>query len=259
MGLALQWQRLMDGWAPRLGKRQGVAIIKQYRIWQAKSAVSNKVKEVLMKKGEALERFLNQEAREASENFVRNTLKYLEKETVPERKKEYIHNFQYMMDLCLKEQKEIRFFQIALVRSRALSGRPFYLLEAFQEDLYLSEPAAYLEMDLWWLYRGYWQFCEEIDHNARRYPLCFDAKILDRIKLAELANCRRFVRYLFEETITAIMNTEEYQKLSPKEGFQIHLGEYRGPYEIIFQTNPYVERLGRWWHGILQAHAKEKY
>lgn len=212
-----------------------------------------------MKKEEALERFLKHEAREASENFVRNTLKHLEKEAVPERKKEYIQNFRNIMDLCMKEQKEIRFLQIALVRSRALSGRPFYLLEAFQEDLYLSEPVAFLEMDLWWLYRGYQQFCEEIDHNARRYPLCFDAMILDRIKLAELANCRRFVRYLLEETMAAIMNTEEYQKLSPGEGFQIHLGEYRGFYEIIFQTNPYVEKLGRWWYGILQNHTEEKH
>ena len=212
-----------------------------------------------MKKGEALERFLNKEAREASGNFVRNTLKYLEKEAVPERKEEYIQNFRNVMELCLQEQKEIRFLQISLVRSRALSGRPFYLLEAFQEELNLSEPAACLEMNLWWLYQGYRQFCEEIDHNARKYPLCFDAMILDRIKLAELANCRRFVRYLFEETAAAIMNSDAYQRLSPGEGFQIHLGEYRGPYEIIFQSNPYVERLGRWWYGILQDHTEEKH
>ncbi len=212
-----------------------------------------------MKKGEALERFLNKEAGEASENFVRSTLRYLEKEAVPERKEEYIQDFRKVMESCLEEGKDIRFLQISLVRSRALSGRPFYLLEAFQEELYLSEPVAYLEMNLWWLYQGYRQFCEEIDHGARMYPLCFDAMILDRIKLAELANCRRFVRYLFEETVTAIMNSDEYQSLSPREGFQIHLGEYRGPFEIIFQTNQYVERLGKWWHGILQDHTEEKH
>lgn len=212
-----------------------------------------------MKKGEALERFLNKEAGEASENFVRSTLKYLEKEAVPERKEEYIQDFRKVMESCLEEGKDIRFLQISLVRSRALSGRPFYLLEAFREELYLSEPVAYLEMNLWWLYQGYRQFCEEIDHEARKYPLCFDAMILDRIKLAELANCRRFVRYLFEETVVAIMNSDEYRRLSPREGFQIHLGEYRGPFEIIFQTNQYVERLGKWWYGILQNHTEEKH
>lgn len=212
-----------------------------------------------MKKAEALERFLNKEAKEASGNFIRNTLKLLEKEAVLERKEEYIQNFRNVMELCLKEQKEIRFLQISLARSRALSGRPFYLLEAFQEELYLSEPMVCLEMDLGWLYHGYRQFCEEIDHNARKYPLCFDAMILDRIKLAELANCRRFIRYLFEETAVAIINSDEYQRLSPAEGFQIHLGEYRGPFEIIYQSNIYVERLGRWWYGILQDHTEEKH
>ena len=212
-----------------------------------------------MKKEEALERFLNKEANEASEDFVRRTLKYLEKEVVQERKEEYIQNFRNVMELCLKEQKEIRFLQISLSRSRALSGRTFYFLEAFQEELYLSEPVVHLEMDLWWLYQGYRQFCEEIDCNSRKYPLCFDAMILDRIKLAELANCRRFVRYLFEETAAAIISLDEYQKMSPREGFQIQLGEYRGPFEILFQSNPYVERLGRWWYGVLQDHTEEKH
>lgn len=203
-----------------------------------------------MEKGEALELFLKREVKQASENFVFNSMKYLQKETAPIRKKEFVQNFQNILGRCLKEPQKIRFLQIALVRSRALSGKPFYLLEAFQEDFYLSEPMAAMDLELWWLYQEYGRFCEEIDRQSRRYVLCFDEIILNRIKLAELANCKRIVQYLFEETITSIMSTEEYLQLNPEEGFQIQIGEYRGPYEFLYEANPYIEKLGRWWNGI---------
>lgn len=212
-----------------------------------------------MEKKEALELFLEKEVKQASQDFVINSMQYLQKETAPQRNKEFIQNFQNILKMCLKEQKEIKFLQIALVRSRALSGKPFYLLETFQEDFYLSEPVAALEMELWWLYQEYGRFCEEIDRQSKRYVFGLDEIVLNRIKLAELADCNRIMRYLFEQTIAAIISTEEYLQFNPKEDFQIQLGEFRGPYELLYVAHPYAEKLGRWWNGISQNYTEEKY
>lgn len=204
-----------------------------------------------MQKSKALELFLQKEVKVASQGFVLRTMDYLKKEKALERKKEFVKNFQIVMSMCTAQPEEPRFLQVTLVRSKALLLKPFFILEVFPEGLYLTEPEASIEMDLWWLYHEYGQFCEEIDREARKYVQCLDKMILDRIKLAELAECRMIIKYLFQGTVAAIIDTEEYIRLNPGEGFQIQLGEYRGPYEIMFQSNQYAERVGRWWNGIL--------
>ena len=74
---------------------------------------------------------------------------------------------------------------------------------------------------------------------------------LDRIILAELINCNRILKYLLEESLIHIINTEEFSKLNLSEEIQIQIGEYRGPFEIILVSNEYTNKLGRWWNGIL--------
>lgn len=208
-----------------------------------------------MQKSDALKVFLRKEAEDASRQFMLRSLKHLEKVEIPERKREFVHIFQELLGRCRDGAKEVRFIQITLMRSRALCNRPFYVLEAFPEELYLAEPVVSVEMDLQWLYQDYREYCEEIDQQAKKY-YCLDKLILDSIKLTELIRCKRIIHYLLEETLGAIISTEEYKSLSPGEGFQIQIGEYRGPFDIVFQSNPKIERLGRWWYGVSQNHAE---
>lgn len=208
-----------------------------------------------MQKSDALEIFLRKEAEDASRKFMLRSLKHLEIGEVTERKREFVHIFQELLDRCQHEPEEVRFIQITLMRSRALCNRPYYVLEAFPEELYLAEPVVSVEMDLQWLYQDYREYCEEIDRQAKKY-YCLDKLILDSIKLTELIRCKRIIRYLLEETLGAIISTEEYRNLSPREGFQIQIGEYRGSFDIVFQSNPCVEKLGRWWYGVSQNHAE---
>lgn len=208
-----------------------------------------------MEKIEALELFLNREAKEVSLEFLMNAMQWLKKEVLPERVEEFTGDFCKFMESCLEQKEEndgeIKFFQISLLRSKALKTQPFYILEAFPKEFYLSPPLAIQELNLWWLYQEYAKFCEELEKQSKRYILKLDQPVLERIKAAELITCNRIVRHLFEESIVEIINSPQYGALALPVGFRIHMGEYRGKYVKIFETDEYMEKIGRWWHGIL--------
>ena len=206
-----------------------------------------------MKKEEAMKCFLEKEAGQASRSFVLGAMAYLRKEQLPERIREFTEDFREVFAVCRQEKekgREVRFLQMSLLRSRALKGRPFYLLEAFDRNYYLSEPLAQKEMGLWWLYEGYGVFCREIRQESRRYIGSFREQELERICLAELADSKRMVKHLFVHALTGLLCLEEYRILEAGRGLCFQLGEYRGAYESLLETDEYTERLAGWMHGI---------
>ena len=209
-------------------------------------------------KTKALEMFLKHEAKTASGRFVLSAMEHMKKEEAPERIQEFTDDFRKLFQLCSEKKQEVCFVQIVLMRARALRGKPFYLLEAYDKNFYLSEPLVRLQLRLEWLYLEYRKYCREIEEQSKKYIQCFTEYELNRIKLAELINCRRIVRHLFEESIVYIINTEEYRRLNVQEGFQMHMAEYRGPYEKIFEQDQYTDQIGAIWYGVLQDNAEKK-
>lgn len=209
-------------------------------------------------KTKALEMFLKREAKTASGSFVCSAMEHMKKEEAPERVQEFTDDFRKLFQLCSEKKQEACFIQIVLMRARALRGKPFYFLEAYDKDFYLSEPLVRLELRLEWLYLEYGKYCREIEKQSKKYIQCFTEYELNRIKLTELINCRRIVRHLFEESIVYIINTEEYRRLNVQEGFQMHMAEYRGPYEKIFEQGRYTDQIGAIWYGILQDNAEKQ-
>lgn len=210
------------------------------------------------RKIKALDTFLKREAKEASDRFILFSAEHMKKNEMAVHVQEMAEDFGRLFQICGESNEEVCFVQIVLLRSQALAGNPFYILEAYGKDFYLSEPVGRVELRLEWLYTEYKKFCREIYEQSKKYVMCFTESELNRIRLTELINCRRIVRHLFEESIVDIINTEEYQQLGLREGFQIHMAEYRGPYEKIFEKDEYTDKIGRLWYGILQNNAKEK-
>lgn len=205
-----------------------------------------------MEKIEALEVFLAKEAKAASSNFVIRSLDYLNKENKADQVQAFVRDFQLLLQKCtVQKEGTVRYLQISLVRSKALCNQPFYVLEALKKDFYLSEPIVRQELDLDWLYQEFYHFCTELNRQSRKYILKVDELDLDYIKLAELDNCTRIVRHLFEESLVYLMNTDEFRELCACGPIQINISEYRGTFEKVFESDEFTEKLGRWWYGLL--------
>ena len=202
------------------------------------------------KSTEALQKFLYKEVKQASYRFVLTCMENLKKDVLHEQVQIFVEDFKRLFELCRESDEQVCFVQIALLRSRALMHRPFYRLEAFSKEFYLAEPIAFMDLRMDWLYHPYEEFCREVERESKKY-LYISAPELDAIKQIELINSRRIVRHLFEEAILHIVDTEEYQNLGVEDGFQIHMAEYRGPYEKIYEECESARIVGEICRGIL--------
>lgn len=204
-----------------------------------------------MEKAEALKIFLEKDVRERSRILLLSSLDELKIELRQKRIEAFVNDFLILLNECEKSGESVRYIQLSLVRSKALSNKPFYILEAYGSLFYLSQPIAVHELSLDWFYEIFNEFCEAVKKDSKKYILKIGGMELDRIILAELINCNRLLKYLLEESLVHIINLEEFTKLKLSEGIQIQIGEYRGPFETIMVTNEYTDNLGRWWNGIL--------
>ncbi|WP_349669204.1 hypothetical protein [Lacrimispora sp.] len=204
-----------------------------------------------MQKAEALKIFLEKDVTERSRIFLLSSLDELKIELRQKKIEAFVIDFLILLNECEKSGESVRYIQLSLIRSKALSNKPFYILEAYGSLFYLSQPIAVRELSLDWFYEKFKEFCESVKKDSRKYILKIGGMELDRIILAELINCNRLLKYLLEESLVHIMNLKEFTKLKLSEGIQIQMGEYRGPFETIMVTNEYTDNLGRWWNGIL--------
>lgn len=206
-----------------------------------------------MEKTEALERLLKKEVKEAAREFYRNCMDYFKLNANEDIHQQFIEEFREIFRALMhgERKQEVCFLQVSLMRAKALSGEPFYRLEAYGPDFYLGEPLATRELQLNWMYREYGRFCEAVDKGSKRYIRCFQEPEISRIKLAELYTAQRIVRYLYQDALIELVHTEEFKALKVREGFQLQMGEYRGPYERLYEVNDCTKRLGEIWYGLL--------
>lgn len=202
-----------------------------------------------MKKEEALKQFLEHEVKSISSKFVYEAMSNISKA----QKKVTVEHFCASLCQVLREAPELYFLQITLIRTRALVHKPFYRLEAYGADLYLSEPLLETELELAWLYHAYERFSETLEEESRKYILQIGKPELERIKLAELCNCQRIVKHLFLESVGSLLQSEDFMKLDVEKNFQFHLSQYRGPYEILMTKSKNLESMGGWLCELLQT------
>lgn len=202
-----------------------------------------------MKKEEALETFLEEEASRASSKFVFESMTCFDKK----HKKDTTAWFCSKLRQILQEAPELYFLQITLLRSKALIGLPFYRLEAYGADLYLSEPLMTRDLEFDHLYQSYHRFSEELELESRKYILQIGKEELNQIKLAELYNCQKIMKHLFLETVAELIGSGEFQALNADRNIQFHLSEYRGEYEILLTKDRKMEQMGGWLCELLQA------
>lgn len=202
-----------------------------------------------MKKEEALLTFAQTELKAASQEFLRETMSFLEKEERKNTAKQFAQSIAH----ALKEASGLSYLQIVLMRSKALLGEPFYRFEAYGEKFYLLEPILAESVPLDWLYNAYRSFMKQLDQESKKYMGSVGEQELSRIKLAQLWTCQKIIHFLFFESLGYLLQTEEYEKLDAKKKIQFHLGEYRGEYEVLMTKDEKMEKIGGLFRGILLA------
>ncbi len=88
-----------------------------------------------MQKSESLKLFLEKDVKEKSRIFLLSSLEELKKELRQKKIDAFVNDFLKLFNACLERKERtgenVRYIQLSLVRSKALSHEPFYSLEAY--------------------------------------------------------------------------------------------------------------------------------
>lgn len=199
-----------------------------------------------MEKSDYLKLFLRKEVAAASAEFMYKAMSALQ----IEKKEETIR--QFVSDIKeIRKVETIRFLQISLTYHKALMGKPFYGLLGFGPSLYLAPPVLERELDWGWMYNPYYDFCERISIESKKYVMQITKKDLETIFMLELDETKHIVRQLFEETAADLIQSKELCEFGVKTGLQIQLSDYMGPYEELCTFDNQSEQLGGLMNGIL--------
>lgn len=204
-----------------------------------------------MEQTKALELFINKEAKNLSVTFVAEAMSHMKRE----RKEEVTAQFCGKLCRVLAQVPSLRYLQIALVRSKALAGRPFYRLAAYGAPFYLAPPLYETELSVEWLYQAYKQFSEGIVQESRKYAGRIGTMETEQIRLIELENCQRIMKFLFSETLPLLLKAPEYRALPVEQGVQFQLSESMGQYKILLVKDKNMERMEGFMNELLQTEA----
>lgn len=204
-----------------------------------------------MENTQALQTFIKKEANDLSVAFVAETMAYMRKDKKEET------TAQFCQELCraINEMPTLRYLQIALVRSKALTAEPFYRLSAYGVEFYLSEPLYETELSLDWLYEAYDRFREGLKRESRKYVDQIGSMTLERIMLAELYNCQKVMKFLFAETLPLLIRTPEFEALEGESKVQFHLSESMGPYKVLLTKDKNMMQMKEILDELLQTEA----
>lgn len=202
---------------------------------------------------EIIRNFLNCEVSKCSQAFVLYITDFLKKEHRDAEIDKLTEMMLHILIDCIENEtiEKVRYIQISIMRSRALSGQSFFVIECYGDNFFLDEPFARETLDFPWIYDGYSVFCDSIEKESRKYVGKITADVINRIKLIELINCKKVIRLLLGDALVDLITSDEFRRLSVGEGVQIQLGDYRGEFDLILKTDEQTLEIGELLHGVL--------
>lgn len=206
-----------------------------------------------MEMNKAMKCFMRNEVASASAKWIYRAMSVLQ----TENKEKTIKSFLDELEGGISD-KRVCYLQISLLRHRTLQKRPFYQLQTFGHEFYLTPPLAEKELKWDWLYEPYYEFCEEVRAAGRKYVMQISAENLSRICLLELEETKELIRRIFQESRLGILRGQSFQRAASQKEIAIHLSDYMGEYEPLLVLNCQTKKTGEWLNGIFQNHAGDQ-
>lgn len=206
-----------------------------------------------MEMSNAIKRFVKNEVASASAKWIYQAMSVLQTDS----KEKTVKNFLTELAEEISDEK-VCYLQITLMKYRILQKRPFYRIQTFGPEFYLASPLSEKELRWDWMYKPYYEFCEEIAVSSRKYVMQISEEDLSRICLLEAEETKEIVRRIFQESLISILTGKIFQTISYQREVSIHLSDYMGEYEPLLVLNSQTKETGEWLNGIFQTHAGNK-
>ncbi|MED4355012.1 pentapeptide repeat-containing protein [Schinkia azotoformans] len=135
------------------------------------------------------------------------------------------------------EKKRIGHLSFSMLRTELLVGRPFYLIEATDEEWIFDEEPYLASYDASWAFSFLNEMISELTERAKTYMGTITLPDIDRIKLEEAANFHQYVVSLARYALPWAVNCKEYIELEKEEELEIRIGEYFDCSEVVYKED----------------------
>lgn len=207
----------------------------------------------MINKAQKVRAFLSNVVSVEMEDFLEQLLAY-----VNENKQDIIeaivHSFKmaYKATENLPENRRgaVEYVQFTLSRCDAMLRQDFYKVEMFDQNLYMGGYLCEASLDMAWMYREFFSFCDRISEKSKQYFGQIGKLELERIHLSALETCQKLLKYLIGKALKMIVETEEYDNLPAAAAF--HLSSYRGPFQVLYVKDTQRDRWREYVNELLQ-------
>lgn len=192
-----------------------------------------------MTKAEALNKFIQKEIKEEEETLYKNVMDYL----VQQQNKVYQEIIDSFFVLCMnykkvKEEqeapKQIAYIQYSLVRTKVLLHQEAYLVEAFDQNLYLGGWICQTSYHPKWLFDFLFDFEGKIRTASKKYFLKLGTLEVDQLFLIELNVIQHIIKQLLKISLFTLVQTKEWKELVQQSELILQVGDYRGEFDILY-------------------------
>lgn len=194
-----------------------------------------------MKREEALEHFVENYVKVKSVEKQKKLDDYYEKNK-DELSLKFIESFK---QLCQKikeiqaigQKGKISYIVCSMLRTNIICGVNKYVLEAFNDLLYLDKNECQIEYDAGWAFGFLDEFEEELLQNSKFYINKITKADIERLKLKETVLYNERIERLVRYAMPKAAMTQEFKDIQKEDILEVSVGEYRSLRKLVYKES----------------------
>lgn len=163
-------------------------------------------------------------------------------------KKQYVREFSRVCQALSKEDRKPGYLMCHLLRTDLIQGEYRSPIVAYDRNWYLHKGIWMGELETSELFGLYTMLWENLKQRAKRYVGKVSMPEVDSFMQELVTPFYRYLKELILYSIAEATETDSYLSMDKEEDFQIRVGEYLEPGDLVYQEQPKkdMDELKNW-------------
>ncbi len=156
-------------------------------------------------------------------------------------KQQFIREFSHVCQALVKEERKPGYLMCHLLRTDLIRGEYRSPIVAYDRNWYLHKGIWVGELDTSELFGLYTKLWENLLQRAKRYVGKVSMPEVDSIMQEMVTPFYRYLKEMILYSIAEATETDSYLSMDKEEDFQIRVGEYLEPGDLVYQEQPEMD------------------
>lgn len=163
-------------------------------------------------------------------------------------RQQFVREFSRVCQVLVKEERKPGYLMCHLLRTDLIRGEYRSPIVAYDRNWYLHNGIWVGELDTSELFGLYTMLWENLIQRAKRYVGKVSIPEVDSVMQEMVTPFYRYLKELVLYSVAEATETDSYLSMGKEEDFQIRVGEYLEPGDLVYQEQPEkdMEGLKNW-------------